>query len=87
MYEFIEDPGHGWLKVPSAELDALNIRAAITRYSFERNGFAYLEEDCDLEKFVVAKAGSANVGDWFNANVTHRYVNSTPIRNYPRINA
>ena len=56
-YRFIEDPGHGWLEVPIAELKALAIDHLISAYSYvDRAGvFAYLEEDCDLSVFATAK--------------------------------
>ncbi len=54
-YLFIETPGHGWLRVPLSELDALGIRDKITKYSYEDDLYAYLEEDDDLTTFVEAK--------------------------------
>ncbi len=55
LYRFIEDPGHGWLEVPSAELKALGIEHLISGCSYQRNGLTYLEEDCDLSVFATAK--------------------------------
>lgn len=49
MYEFIVDPGHGWLKVPLADLPE---GFEPTEYSFRDGDFAYLEEDCDAPSFV-----------------------------------
>lgn len=51
MYEFIIDPGHGWLKVPLADLPA---GFEPTQYSFKDGDFAYLEEDCDAPSFIAA---------------------------------
>ena len=53
-YHFFEDPGHGWLKVPLKELEELGIAGRITRYSYRRGAYAYLEEDCDAPLFVKA---------------------------------
>lgn len=53
-YDFISDPGHGWIKVPRKQLDDLNIADKITRYSYQRNGHVYLEEDCDATTFSDA---------------------------------
>lgn len=46
------DPGHAWAKVPVAILSELKIANKITRYSYRKNAYAYLEEDCDLQTFV-----------------------------------
>lgn len=48
-YRYLQDPGHGWIEVPVAELAALGIADRITHYSYiSRDGtLAYLEEDCD----------------------------------------
>jgi hypothetical protein len=51
---FIEDPGHGWLRVPLADVAALGIQDEITPYSFIDNDYAYLEEDCDYGTFMNA---------------------------------
>ena len=52
--DFYEDPGHGWLAVPLELLDRLGILDRITTYSDMRGRFAYLEEDCDLDRFMTA---------------------------------
>jgi hypothetical protein len=59
---FIEDPGHGWLRVPLADVAALGIQDEITAYSFIDNDYAFpsavlrtsLEEDCDYGTFMNA---------------------------------
>jgi len=51
---FISDPGHGWLRVPLADIAALGIEGDISPYSFIDGRFAYLEEDCDYAVFVEA---------------------------------
>jgi hypothetical protein len=59
---FITDPGHGWLRVPLADIVALGIEGDISEYSFIDGRFAYhsaalttsLEEDCDYGRFVDA---------------------------------
>ena len=53
---FYTDPGHGWLAVPITLVRILGIQDIITGYSYydERNGMAYLEEDCDASVFVKA---------------------------------
>ena len=52
--DFIQDSGHGWLKVPRKLLHELNIEHKISRYSYQRADFVYLEEDCDYSTFQAA---------------------------------
>lgn len=82
-YIFHEDPGHGWLQVPIAELDRLGIAAKISRYSYYRAGSAYLEEDCDLSTFARAKHAA---GEHFDmAKIPTRYhQGDAPIRSMPK---
>lgn len=49
-YRFIEDPGHGWLEVPAADVSAVGFNPSA--YSPRRKGFVYLEEDCDAPGFL-----------------------------------
>lgn len=51
---FISDDGHGWLAVPLAMLDAVGVASQISRYSYQGNATAFLEEDCDYSVFVAA---------------------------------
>lgn len=51
-FQKYDDPGHGWLKVPLTLLDELGIRDRISTSSFQRGGFAYLEEDVDASLFI-----------------------------------
>jgi len=53
-FDYIQDPGHGWIKVPVTLLLELNIAGDISPYSYYKNGFAYLEEDCDAARFMNA---------------------------------
>lgn len=49
------DPGHEWIQVPMALIEALGVKNAITKYSFhDGRGTAYLEGDCDAETFLTA---------------------------------
>ena len=56
-YIFHEDPAHGWLEVPKAELAKLGIADKISHYSYMSGDKAYLEEDCDLGAFIMAIGG------------------------------
>ena len=59
---FIVDPGHGWLEVPTADVEASGYQPS--RYSRVSDAlvtspetagcYTYLEEDCDVAGFVQA---------------------------------
>lgn len=51
---FYSDPGHGWAKVSIEALKKLGIADKISSYSYYRNGFGFLEEDCDFSLLVNA---------------------------------
>ena len=53
-YEFHEDAGHGWLRVPYAELAELGVHPSEYSYMDTRREFAYLEEDMDAGLFLEA---------------------------------
>jgi hypothetical protein len=48
-YDFIHDPGHGWIKVPLGDLPK---EFFPSEYSFYDKEYAYLEEDCDAGEFM-----------------------------------
>ena len=50
---FYTDPGHGWLKVSIADLERLGLDESISKYSYMRGDYAYLEEDCDASLFLT----------------------------------
>jgi len=54
QYTYYQDPGHGWLKVTISEIERLMIE--VSSYSYVRGDHAFLEEDCDMSKFLAAKA-------------------------------
>ena len=54
-YKIYADSGHSWLKVDKSELFNLKIASKITNYSYEEDGYVYLEEDCDATLFINAK--------------------------------
>lgn len=72
------DPGHAWAKVSKKELAKLGIANEISGFSYERGEFAYLEEDCDLEKYIMALRAKGIVYK-FKENFTN---NQSRIRNY-----
>ena len=59
-FDLVSDASHGWLKVPVAELERLNIVEDITTHSYVRNDMAYLEQDVDLGQFLVAREAEGN---------------------------
>ena len=63
MYNFISDPGHGWLEVTRQELERLGILNQITGCSFQKGGLVYLEEDCDAPRFLDAKENAGEKVD------------------------
>jgi len=76
---FYTDPGHGWGKVPIKLLINLGIADKISTFSYTRNGFAFLEEDCDLPLFIK-KLNTIGVTPKFKPQHTDR---NSRIRNYP----
>ncbi len=54
-YRYIQDPGHGWLEVPVSELQRIGVQPSHYSYVNPRDGRAYLEEDCDMPKFIASK--------------------------------
>jgi hypothetical protein len=54
QFDYIQDPGHGWVKVPLALIRELGIAEKITRFSYWHAGHVYLEEDCDTCTFMNA---------------------------------
>ena len=54
VFDFISDPGHGWVKVPFLMLWDLGIVEKITEYSYARGNYVYLEEDLDATTFHQA---------------------------------
>jgi hypothetical protein len=51
---YYQDPGHGWVRVSVGLLHGLKIAEDISAYSYRRNDYAYLEEDCDLSRLLTA---------------------------------
>ena len=53
-YVYHEDPGHGWLEVPTVQVRALNVK--VTTYSYQSGDglIMYLEEDLDMPRFLMA---------------------------------
>ena len=46
-FDFYSDSSHGWAKVPKSLLKELGIEKSVSSYSYMRDDYAYLEEDCE----------------------------------------
>ena len=51
-FNFYADSGHAWLRVPTDLIKRLGIGHSISGYSYMKEGYSYLEEDCDADKFL-----------------------------------
>lgn len=76
------DPGHAWAKVNKKELINLGIHEKISGCSYQRNGFAFLEEDCDLSLYVETLK-QLGIGIKFKESHTNK---QSRIRNYDGYN-
>jgi len=77
-YKYLQDPSHGWVEVPVAELRRLKIADAISPYSYRNGHFAYLEEDCDFSLWLEAKK---DAGEDFHL-VEHHTNNDSIVRSF-----
>lgn len=83
-YKFYQDAGHGWLRVKLRELLELGILGQISAYSYVSPSveWAYLEEDCDMQKFLDAK----NPENWRDiVQFMKQSKGDSQIRKYPSI--
>lgn len=55
-YRFISDGGHGWAEIPTTAVLAAGIRPSRYSYYDPASGMTYLEEDCDVGRFLDATA-------------------------------
>lgn len=53
-FDVYSDSGHGWIKVPFSVLIELGIYEKISCFSYIRNNYAFLEEDCDASTLIGA---------------------------------
>lgn len=83
-YTYHTDAGHGWLAVPEADLRELGFSAqSFSRYSYKKTDWLYLEEDCDMGKFM--EAFRATFGELPKLRENHTNGDS-PIRRMRRAN-
>lgn len=69
------DPGHGWCQASKRVIELLAIADQISRYSYQDNDYAYLEEDRDAGIFLHA---ATKAGIEYMIREVHQEV--TPIR-------
>ena len=50
-FNHYSDPGHSWVRVPKSLIEYLNLENKISSYSYVKNKWVYLEEDCDYSIF------------------------------------
>ena len=72
------DPGHGWVRVKRDVLGRMGIEDKISRYSYQRGEYVYLEEDCDLTVLSLALEAAGK-----KLELVQRHTNrSSKIRSY-----
>jgi len=69
-YNLHIDASHGWLAVPTWELTDLGIENDISKYSYQSDCIAYLEEDCDLAKFIKARGETPAMKEVYDGKVS-----------------
>ncbi len=50
-FKHFTDPGHGWFRVSRQLLKRMDLLEKISSYSYQKNKWVYLEEDCDATLF------------------------------------
>ena len=54
-FPYIQDAGHGWARVPKAEIAKAGVEDQISSHSFQKGRNVYLEQDADMQVFVAAR--------------------------------
>ena len=81
-FNFWTDPGHGWIEVTAADMNAVDLAPeAISGYSYVKGNTFYLEEDCDASKFIAAYQAKIGTAPQF----INKYQAVTFIRTLPRL--
>jgi hypothetical protein len=84
-FTYHTDAGHGWLAVREQDAGDVGLSTSdFSRYSFQKANWLYLEEDCDMAKFM--EAYKAKCGAFPQLANMHCNGNSS-IRRYRRIAA
>ena len=83
-YDFISDPGHGWLKVPRSEVNSLGIGPKVSSCSYEQGDYVYLEEDCDAGRYISHCNPCGLPADTEFDHVDHKTDYNTGVRSFDR---
>jgi len=78
-FDVYSDAGHGWIKVPFSILIELGIYEKISCFSYIRNNYAFLEEDCDASTLIGALT-ARGITPKFNEHMARE--RRSKIRNY-----
>lgn len=78
VFRFFIDPGHAWLEVPLELVFRMNCADKISAYSYMKDGYAYLEEDIDVEIFLSTLTNDEYALEYFHLKY------DAPIRDYPK---
>ena len=83
-YRFFEDPGHGWLEVPYADLMQAGVADKISGYSYQSldGQRVFLEEGCDLATFARAIGWQPKQWDQFVSETVYLRVRGLPRYHY-----
>lgn len=55
-FAYIQDPGHGWLRVPHSEFAPFTeIHSLVSTFSYQSDKYVFLEEDVDMQLFIDAR--------------------------------
>ena len=61
-FAYIQDPGHGWLRVPHSEFAQYpEIHSLVSTYSYQSDKYVFLDEDADMALFINARANAGVV--------------------------
>tara|TARA_B110000483_G_scaffold238370_1_gene314869 strand:- start:892 stop:1254 length:363 start_codon:yes stop_codon:yes gene_type:complete len=80
-FPYIQDAGHGWARVPKAEIAKAGVEDQITSYSFQKGKNVYLEQDADMQVFVAARTKQGletKFSDYVNKSRPSRIRNYDP---------
>jgi len=77
-FRFFTDDGHGWLEVPLLQLLQMGIAHEISRFSYMKGDYVYLEEDIDINVFLSRFTNDQYTLEHFHVR------GDAPIRQYKR---
>jgi hypothetical protein len=79
IFNYVTGPAHGWLMVTKTAFNNLTPDLYVSAYSYESDLMLYLEEDCDMPRFL-----NALDQDEIEYQVIENIVDDeSPIRNLP----